>query len=667
MKRTLSLILAALLLASSMTACGNGGSTETEQSTSTGVVETQSVETNAPATEAPDTNPPATELPETDAPAPVYPYDTSLITENGVAKSHIVIAEGASDKEKKAAEELAYHIKLVSGAEVSITNTAAEDSLPIIIATPDSLPELETLFPEDLAWLRTVGKVGDMERWGEDGFAIRQHDGKIYIFGANKHGALNGVYDFIEENLDLIWIRGDEAGIIYDEMPTINVVKADYREKSPFHIRFHSAGGATTGTLITRNKYNTADVPYGGIHNVVSLIKNSPLYDPNVTEYWDTDGAGNHVSASSTKQANFWSELTADVVAASVIAELDRFDDTNRPKYFNVNQEDIHNPSVYPEMTEPFEYAPGQFVEANDVAYLSTVFFTFINRVARQVAEKYPDVTINTLAYTWSIKPPLCDVEDNVSIWFCPYSEDYSQPSFSAALEEAASGNSTSLAALEAKYYEEWVGKHPNINLYTYYYTHYVVGWYERPIWRRIQDDFRYYARTGLLGFRVETTYEGSDMIYDWQSACRTGNPDDFTYKFTYDDARRMNLLTYWLYYKLAWNPDEDVDALIERFCDKVYGDASPFMQEYYALLELGWAHGAEIIPYEFNANLTITRDQQYYFDYFMDFELEDGTYYLDAVTNALTKAWEAADDKAKEFIRHPYEVFSGDWTRFLG
>ena len=49
-----------------------------------------------------------------------------------------------------------------------------------------------------------------------------------------------------------------------------------------------------------------------------------------------------------------------------------------------------------------------------------------------------------------------------------------------------------------------------------------------------------------------------------------------------------------------------------------------------------------------------------------MDFELEDGTYYLDAVTNALTKAWESADDKAKEFIRHPYEVFSGDWTRFL-
>ena len=67
------------------------------------------------------------------------------------------------------------------GADVTVTNAAQSDSLPIIIATPDSLPELETLFPEDLAWLRAVGKVGDMERWGEDGFAIRQHDGKIYI------------------------------------------------------------------------------------------------------------------------------------------------------------------------------------------------------------------------------------------------------------------------------------------------------------------------------------------------------------------------------------------------------------------------------------------------------------------------------------------------------
>jgi hypothetical protein len=52
--------------------------------------------------------------------------------------------------------------------------------------------------------------------------------------------------------------------------------------------------------------------------------------------------------------------------------------------------------------------------------------------------------------------------------------------------------------------------------------------------------------------------------------------------------------------------------------------------------------------------------------DYFMDFEMEDGTYYPDAVRDALTKAWEAADERAKEFIRRPYECFL-DWERFIG
>ena len=178
MKKTLSLILAALLLASSLTACGKTEPAETEKPNDTTVTET---------------NPPATQAPETEAP-PAYPYDTSLITENGVAKAHIVLPEGASADEQTAAEELRSHIQLVSGgAEVTVTNAAQEDSLPIIIGTPATVSELEELFPEDLAWLRTTEEFdenGKLKRWGTDGFAIRQKDGKIYIFGATAEGCI---------------------------------------------------------------------------------------------------------------------------------------------------------------------------------------------------------------------------------------------------------------------------------------------------------------------------------------------------------------------------------------------------------------------------------------------------------------------------------------------
>ncbi len=139
MKRIFSLILAALMLASSMASCGK-----------TDPAETSAAETNAPVTESVETNAPETAAPE--APA----YSTNLVTENGTAKAHIVLFDGANKVEKYASEELAHHIKLVSGADVTVVNAPLSDSLPIIIATPDSLPELETLFPEDLAWLRTL-------------------------------------------------------------------------------------------------------------------------------------------------------------------------------------------------------------------------------------------------------------------------------------------------------------------------------------------------------------------------------------------------------------------------------------------------------------------------------------------------------------------------------
>ena len=127
-----------------------------------------------------------------------------------------------------------------------------------------------------------------------------------------------------------------------------------------------------------------------------------------------------------------------------------------------------------------------------------------------------------------------------------------------------------------------------------------------------------------------------------------------------------MNLMTYWIYHKLLWNPYEDVDALIAEFCDKVYGNASDEMQQYYSLLYLGWNYGAtELLPYEFNAKIKWSVGQEYYMNYFLDVEPEDGVYILDALKDALTRAYEAADGYAKELIRYPYEVYQ-DWEKYL-
>ena len=110
-----------------------------------------------------------------------------------------------------------------------------------------------------------------------------------------------------------------------------------------------------------------------------------------------------------------------------------------------------------------------------------------------------------------------------------------------------------------------------------------------------------------------------------------------------------MNSLTFWLYHKLSWNPEEDVDALIKEFCDKCYGEASPHMLEYYRLLEKGWTEGKN----DYFMWSVSPKELYLYMDNFVYLpDLED------EMIAALQNAWDAADDVEKERIRRIKEVY---------
>lgn len=631
MKKTLALILAVLILSSSIVSCEKGGipPRETEGTT-------DKVETNAPGTVAP-------------APS----YDPSLVAENGIAKAHIVLPNGASELEKFAAEELVYHIKKVSGADIPVVNTVQEGSLPILIGTPDSVPTLAELFPEDIAWLTTL-EGEDGKRYGDDGFAIRQQDGKLYIFGATEKGALNGVYDFIEDNMGVLWTRTEaNNGTVYVEQPTVTVKNADYatghREKSPFTIRGYSMWGregtSDTEKLYSRNKLNASLSPMEepnypekqgtigitGImlgHDIQEWILRSPIYDPNCTEYWNEleDGVPVPVDdAMRIKQVNYWSQLTIDTVAASVIAYLDA-----NPLVTNVSisVEDNNDCRNYPECTLPFEYAPGEFVNPQDRDYYSTLFFTFLNRVAAQIEEKHPDITINTLAYWMVETPPRCRLDDSIRVFFAPISKCES----GSLSDPDLSPNANSFKNLE-----EWKTITKDILFYDYYFCYNGMEDYERPIWYDMQKDLIYYAENGYLGPMA-------------QGYTDKGEPNDRG-GVTLHEGWIMYGLTAWIYHKLCWNPYEDIDALIVEFCDKVYGAASDEMQEYYALLYKGWTEGeSEGIIWNFKIGTEFYLDR---FVYQVDIEND--------IKNVLRKAYEEAEtDAARDrigYIKSRYEL----------
>ena len=642
MRKWLSALLAALLLLPLLISCGETGPAEVPGSSAGESSDNEASQTLEPVTEAPETDPFEGAEP---LPADLVIPD-AVKNADGTVIGTIVLPAGADGNETTAAEELRYHIQKVTGAELPVVGRPGEEYGSLIVCSPASLPAVAELFPDDIAWLSDTGDPDAGARWCSDGFSIRTLGKDIYIFGNVSRGALNGAYDWIEENLGVLWVRSDESyGLIYDEQPEVTVSKSDYREKSPFEIRGWICGGtADTTRMWARNKlnYNANNplhtVPVGGY--IKSLLRGSPLYDPEETEYWNTDLEGNPLSPSDSPHVNFMSEKTVEVIAAACVEQLR----SGHYAAFVGEEDNVPYPHQVPEENEPFEYAPGKFVEYGDENYLSTVFMSFINRVARKVKEVIPDGKVGTYVYAVANCPPECELEDNVILFDAVIKEDMCNPLDSDVTREKPIEYALTRYGDWLRSYAE---KTKSISMYNYYGCWRSSNRFTRPIWDRIQADFQHYVSLGLEGVSSEGVGDNPTGSWVW------ADPDDQKFQ---SHGWDMNGLIYWIYGKLAWNPWEDVDALVEQYCDRVYGEAGPYMKEYYRLLEQGWDEGTETYRQEINHH-TIP------YTYYKVFVKATGIGH--AAIDALNQAYDASTGQWQTIIGYMRDTFVQNMNAF--
>lgn len=505
------------------------------------------------------------------------PGPIGYLTENGSAAADIYISSTASELEVFAVKEFKDTIEKVSGAPVEQTADLTSETLHIVLGTPDSLPEITGLFQEDLDYLAD-----------SDGFAIRKTGNRIYIIGTEAKGVLNGVYDFLEENAGILWTRGvEELGTLYDFQPTISIIKVDYREKSPFDLRGWNACGqgsngvhhvdAGTRYMEGRNKQNIrAGIVNKEIGNIfidgrIATANGMLPFGPGTTlliekyfdehpEYFMTNPDGTPKRSQYGSNLNFYSAEAADALAL----ELVNYAQANKIKYVGHSIQDnqyfmMHNSEGVDMASLPFTADNGVTVNPGDKNYKSTVFFNFLNKVARKVKEQNSEIKVVSLAYIYCEYAPAVEIEDNIIIQFAPiYSDDH------LPVETSASNTQVK------KNLQDWAGLTKNIVVYNYYGC--MQGTiYSRPIAKKVQADLQYYESLGLLGLTPEGLVDSSNPAYHTNA---TWN---------------MNNLYFWLINKLFWDPYADLDALTADFCQKAYGDASEYMLEYYRLIQQGW------------------------------------------------------------------------------
>ncbi|GGD58269.1 hypothetical protein GCM10010911_15100 [Paenibacillus nasutitermitis] len=489
----------------------------------------------------------------------------------------------------------------------------------IVLGTPDSVNGLGSQFADDMEYLRQ-----------SDGFAIRRDGSRIYIIGTESKGVLNGVYDFLEKNAGVLWTRSrtTDIGTLYDLLPTISADKVNYREKSPFQIRgFNLTGFGANGeyhedpgteAMIAGNKMNAKLAEFAnqslwdrhekvGVkavtlgHNLGYWLPNDEYFQDH-PDYYNTDVSGqNYIPVADDTQINFYHPDVPGVIAGRV----QQFLSQTPIEYVGIGINDTHYFQQGELSRSPFVTADHIVIQPDEPDYKSTVFYSFLNKIAAKVKVTNPKAKIVTFAYFFTDTPPRVKLEDNIIVVLAPLTGDDRVP-----LNTNDTGSSNFGHRLKL---EGWLQNTKNIMMYNYYGS-FLSDTYERPIAAKVQADMKYYRDLGITGVLPESIMDA-----------RTANWS-------------INALQFWLFQKLMWNPDADIEQLKSDYIRKAYGAAAASMRTYYDLIEEGWNKYKDPIGYNTSTNTYIGK-----------YIIEAGI--KDAAQDALNQAWALADDKAKARI----------------
>lgn len=183
---------------------------------------------------------------------------------------------------------------------------------------------------------------------------------------------------------------------------------------------------------------------------------------------------------------------------------------------------------------------------------------SFINAVAEIVAEKHPDIFIETLVYWDYIEPPKDDTvpAKNVLIRLADLKIDLLRDIESPTNKE------------EKRLLETWgtLCKKNNTKLYIWDYYLQQYPNCMMPYFLKMPKNFRYFYENQVRGCFIE--HETSHISDFWT-------------------------MTQWLLTRVMEDPYQDFDSLIDDFVTRYYGDAAPYISQYIELLKKNLSENA--------------------------------------------------------------------------
>jgi len=363
----------------------------------------------------------------------------------------------------------------------------------------------------------------EFETLEKDAFRVKTFDQKLIIAGAEGKGTLYGVYSFLEDDLGCRYYTPEMQ--VVPQQTAIKFGAIDRYEIPVFELREIYFPAMKNQAFCDWHKIHSqkeVNKDWGmRVHTFEKLLPPGNYFKDH-PEYYSLV---NEIRIDDGQLC-----LSTDTVFRLLIDTLQKkMEARPHSKHWSVSQNDIEKPC---ECTSCLEL---------DTLYggPSGTMIWFVNKVARM----FPEKIISTLAYQYTRSAPEnIRPEKNVNIMLCsiecnrsqPIADDTSSADFRQDLEDWSQLTDDLLLWDYIVQFRNYISPFPNLHV--------------------LQPNIQYFAANHINKMFQQGSGKDISEFYE--------------------------LRTY-LISKLLWNPDLDVDVLMDDFLNGYYGDAAPYLRQY--------------------------------------------------------------------------------------
>lgn len=452
--------------------------------------------------------------------------------------SVIVCPPGLSDNEeeqdrdtmelKSAAEYLSKTLKTITGADFYLENAQDNaDGKALILAL-------------------------DGDCGAEDGgYRLEISDERIRISAVSAEGLTAGIYSFLEDKLGCMFVSPEYDYI--PSLPTVYLEKTDETFAPSIKWRYVYADEADIITdengeklygdywysKLRLNGAGTNDW-YAWVHTSFTYVSPDEYFDEHPEYFSLYNGKRTYEQGPVSGQLCWTNEDVYEIISTKVLQEM-----RDNP---DVHIWDISQMDTWESRGVGCQCEKCKAIDEREGSQIGSIL-TFINRLAAEAKEEFPDNYISTLAYNYSDEPPkYLRPADNVIIKLCLMPGDCA-----SSYADPTSGKARDAHDL----IEAWgdVAEHIVVWDYNIDFHNYMMPF---PILDYLKENNDFYIENNVYG------------IFHQMSADKGGD---------------FSLLNSYMFAKLMWDKDVDVNALFNKYLTVYYGEAAPYIAEYYALL----------------------------------------------------------------------------------